>query len=62
MPVAVTAGIVIICLLFVYRYLVSFGSLRNDLKLNIFHFFLYLCAVEITPMVLLYKLLVNYIG
>jgi|688.fasta_scaffold110835_3 hypothetical protein len=61
-PVAVTAGIVIICLLFVYRYLVSFGSLRNDLKLNIFHFFLYLCAVEITPMVLLYKLLVNYIG
>lgn len=61
-PVAVTAGIVIIGLLFIYRYLVSFGALRNDLKLNIFHFFLYLCAVEITPIVLLYKLLVNYIG
>ncbi len=61
-PVVVTAGIVIICLLFVYRYLVSFGALRNDLKLNIFHFFLYFCAVEITPIVLLYKLLVNYIG
>ncbi|MBX9733343.1 MAG: DUF4271 domain-containing protein [Chitinophagaceae bacterium] len=62
LPVIVTVGVGIICLLFVYRYLVSFGSLRNDLKLNPFHFFLYLCAVEITPIVLLYKLLVNYIG
>jgi hypothetical protein len=62
LPVVVTIGIVVICLLFFYRYLVSFGSLRNDLKLNVFHFFLYLCAVEITPIVLLYKLLVNYIG
>ncbi|MEN9598195.1 MAG: hypothetical protein RL596_506 [Bacteroidota bacterium] len=62
LPIIVTTGIVVICLLFLYRYLISFGSLRNDLKLNVFHFFLYLCAVEITPIVLLYKLLVNYIG
>lgn len=53
-------GLVIVLLL--YRYLVSFGSLRNDLKINAFHFFLYLCAVEILPMLLIYKLLVNYIG
>lgn len=58
--VTIAGGLVV--LLFLYRYLVSFGSLKNDLQLNAFHFFLYLCAVEILPMVLIYKLLVNNIG
>jgi len=57
-----TLSIILIVLLLLYRYIVSFASLRNDLKLNAFHFFLYLCAVEILPMLLLYKLMVNYIG
>jgi hypothetical protein len=43
-----------------YRYFVSFGSLRNELKINALHFFLYLCAVEIMPIALIYKLLINY--
>ncbi len=57
-----TLSIILVALLLLYRYFVSFASLRNDLKLNAFHFFLYLCAVEILPMLLLYKLMVNYIG
>ncbi len=52
----------VVTLLFIYRYLVSFGLLRTDLQLNPFHFFLYLCAVEILPMALLYKLLVENLG
>ena len=60
--ITITMSIVLVILLFLYRYLVSFGSLRNDLKINPFHFFIYLCAVEILPMLLIYKLLVNYIG
>lgn len=43
-----------------YRYFVSFGSLRNELKISALNFFLYLCAVEIMPIALIYKLLINY--
>ena len=57
-----TLSIILVMILLVYRYFVSFASLRNDLKLNAFHFFLYLCSVELLPMLLLYKLMVNYIG
>lgn len=60
--IVITASIGLVILLLLYRYLVSFGSLRNDLKINAFHFFLYLCAIEILPLLLIYKLLVNYIG
>ena len=62
LSVVATLSLGLVILLLLYRYLVSFGSLRNDLKINAFHFFLYLCAVEILPMILIYKLLVNYIG
>lgn len=57
-----TLSLILVVFLLLYRYFASFASLRNDLKLNAFHFFLYLCAVEILPMLLLYKLMVNYIG
>lgn len=60
--ITITVSIGLVILLFLYRYLVSFGSLRNDLKITPFHFFVYLCAVEILPIALIYKLLVNYIG
>jgi len=60
--VVATISFGVVTLLFIYRYLVSFGLLRTDLQLNPFHFFLYLCAVEILPMALIYKLLVENIG
>jgi hypothetical protein len=39
--------------LFIYRYAVSYGPVRKELKVSQFHFFLYLCAFEILPMVLI---------
>jgi hypothetical protein len=60
--IVVTLSMGLVVILFLYRYLVSFGSLRNNLKINPFHFFIYLCTVEVIPMALIYKLLVNYIG
>ncbi len=56
---SVTALILIIITV-LYRYFVSFGAIRNELKINALHFFLYLCAVEIMPIALIYKLLMNY--
>ncbi len=49
-------------LLFLYRYLISFGIIRLNLKVSALHFFLYLCAVEILPLLLIYKLLLKYIA
>jgi hypothetical protein len=51
---------VIIGLLYVYRYLLSFGTFRNKLKVNGLHFFLYLCAVELLPLLLICKGLIIY--
>lgn len=52
----ITIGsIVLICLL-LYRYIVTFSVIARNLQLNAFHFFLYLCSVEIIPMLILYKL------
>ncbi len=45
-----------------YRYLVSMASVRSDLSINPLHFFLYLCTVEILPLLLIYKVAFNYIG
>ena len=58
--VAVTVSVGMILLLFGYRYWVSFIAIRNKLKVNALHFFLYLCAVELLPWVLIYKILINY--
>lgn len=58
--VAVTVSFGLMGLLFMYRYFVSFNAIRNRLKVNLLHFFLYLCAVEILPLLLIYKLLINY--
>lgn len=62
MRVALTISIGITAMLFLYRYLVSFGTIRSNLKVSALHFFLYLCAVELLPLVLIYKLLLNYIA
>jgi hypothetical protein len=40
-----------------YRFILGFAAIRNEVKLNLFHFFLYLCAFEITPLLLIYRLL-----
>ena len=58
--VAITVSVGMILLLFGYRYWVSFIAIRNKLKVNALHFFLYLCAVELLPLVLIYKILINY--
>jgi hypothetical protein len=60
--VAFTVSLGLIAILLLYRYLVSFTMLRNSLKVNALHFLLYLCAVEILPLLLLYKLMTDYIS
>jgi uncharacterized protein DUF4271 len=43
--------------LLAYRFILSYGLAQNQIRLNPFHFFLYLCAFEIVPLLLIYKAL-----
>ncbi len=58
---AITASVILLIMLFVYRYFVSLKSFRRDLHISPFHFFLYLCGVEIVPLLIVGKVVFNYI-
>jgi hypothetical protein len=38
-----------------YRLILTWGAVRNQVKVNLFHFFLYILAFEIAPLLLIYK-------
>lgn len=46
--------------LLVYRFILAYGALHNQIKVNIFHFLLYLLAFEVVPVLLIYKSLMSY--
>lgn len=46
--------------LLVYRFILAYGALHNLVKVNIFHFLLYLLAFEVIPVLLIYKALISY--
>jgi len=61
LPVLIPLSYVVMILLLVYRFLNSFRPIRSEIKLNRFHFFLYLCAFEIAPILLIYKMLLTFV-
>lgn len=46
--------------LFVYRFYLSYVSIRKGIRIHFFHFVLYLLAFEIAPLLLINKLLVRF--
>ena len=55
--IAITIVICIAVLALVIRYLVSLSRIRKNLNVTAFHFFIYLCAAEIVPLLVIYKIL-----
>ena len=55
--VAVTIVICLAVFSLAIRYLVSLARIRKNLSITAFHFFIYLCAVEIMPLLVIYKVL-----
>lgn len=55
------ASFCILGILFLMRYLRSYGLLQSKLTFNPFHFFLYLVAAEILPLLIIYKVFFNFI-
>ena len=57
----ITISLAMIFVLWGYRVLASYRPVRNEIKLTPFYFFLYLCAFEIAPLLLIYKVLLTYL-
>ena len=47
--------------LFLYRFILGYGAIHNEVRFNLFHFFLYICAFELAPLLLIYKLLLFFL-
>lgn len=48
---------ILVFLFIVYRIFLTYNVVRKEIKLNPFHFFLYVMAFEIIPLLLIYKML-----
>jgi Domain of unknown function (DUF4271) len=48
--------------LLAYRFILSYGVIRSQIRVAPFHFFLYLLAFEVIPLLVLYKWLMIFVG
>lgn len=55
-----TISLIFLFLFFFSRYIKTYGVLQNKLPMNPFHFLVYILACEIIPLLLLYKITVDY--
>jgi hypothetical protein len=60
LPVVVIISLFVSGLLLAFRFILSYGPARNEVSVSQFHFFIYLCAFEIAPVLILYRALLNY--
>ena len=60
LPSVVMISYILLASMLLYRFIISYRPVRSEIKLSRLYFFLYLCAFEIAPLLLIYKvLLVN---
>jgi hypothetical protein len=57
----ITISLAMVFVLWSYRVLAAYRPISNEIKLTPFYFFLYLCAFEIAPLLLIYKVLLTYL-
>jgi hypothetical protein len=55
--ISITIALCLAVFLLALRYLVSLARIRKNLRITAFHFFIYLCAIEIMPLLVIYKIL-----
>jgi hypothetical protein len=59
--VFVTLSLILIISLLLYRFVFSFRPVQNEIRWSLFHFFIYLCAFELAPLILIYKVLIDIV-
>ncbi|WP_350340190.1 DUF4271 domain-containing protein [Paraflavitalea speifideaquila] len=61
LPVTMTLAFIMLALSLAYRFIISYKPIRSEIKVSRFHFFVYLCAFEIAPLLLIYKVLLIFV-
>ena len=61
LPVLLMVSYILVGGMLFYRFIISYRPVRSEIKVNRFHFFLYLCAFEIAPLLLIYKVLLTFV-
>jgi hypothetical protein len=59
---AMSLSIMVVSALIIYRFFLSYVSIRRQIRVGFFHFLLYLIAFEIIPLLLINKLLFSILG
>lgn len=59
--VVMTLAFLVLVIFYIYRFIISYKPIRNEIKLSRLHFFIYLCAFEIAPLLLIYKVLLIFV-
>ena len=59
--IGITLSIIMVSLFYIYRFVGSYSTLHKEIKISGLYFILYLCAFEIAPLLLIYKVLVTYL-
>jgi Domain of unknown function (DUF4271) len=57
----ITLSVIMICIFYIYRFIAGYSTLHKEIKISGLHFFLYLCAIEVAPLLLIYKVLITYL-
>ena len=52
---------VVLAVLLLYRLVLTYAAVRNQVKLNLFHFLMYVAAFEVAPLILVYRGLLLYV-
>jgi hypothetical protein len=55
--ISITIVLCLVVFSLAIRYIVSLARIRKNLSVTAFHFFVYLCALEIIPLLVIYKVL-----
>ena len=59
--IAITLSIIMIGVFYLHRFAGGYSVLHKEIKISGLYFILYLCAFEIAPLLLIYKVLVTYL-
>ena len=56
-----TVSLLVLVLFFLSRYVKSYAVIERKLPLNPFHFFIYILGAEIVPLMIIYKIAIDYV-
>jgi hypothetical protein len=61
LPAITNISFMVIALFFLSRYIKSYGAIEKKIPISRFHFLVYIIGAEVLPIVLIYKVVVDYL-